>query len=93
MDDIYPSSDWNFVFGQSLPAQGCVILSFARYDPALVYSLSDAARADSAPLSLEEQQILFQRAAKVPPIHAWHGTLVPQAHRCTHPPTHPGVGA
>lgn len=34
MQDLYPASDWNFVFGQALVEQGIGVFSFARYDPA-----------------------------------------------------------
>src|SRR5438067_3695964 len=34
MDDLYPESSWNFVFGQASLREGVGVYSFARYDPA-----------------------------------------------------------
>src|SRR6266496_1078133 len=34
MDDLYPDSSWNFVFGQASLHEGVGVYSFARYDPA-----------------------------------------------------------
>lgn len=34
MQDLYPASNWNFVFGQAAVEQGVGVFSFARYDPA-----------------------------------------------------------
>ncbi len=33
MEDLYPGSSWNFVFGQASPQDRVGVFSFARYDP------------------------------------------------------------
>jgi len=33
MEDLYPASSWNFVFGQASPQNRVGVFSFARYDP------------------------------------------------------------
>jgi archaemetzincin len=35
MEDLYPESSWNFVFGQASVTERVGVYSFARYDPAL----------------------------------------------------------
>ena len=39
MVDLYPKSDWNFVYGLADPAQKAGVFSFARYDPTGEFSL------------------------------------------------------
>ena len=34
MEDLYPETSWNFVFGQASPRERVGVYSFARYDPA-----------------------------------------------------------
>ncbi len=43
MTDLYPADDWNYVFGQAVPAHGVGVFSFARYRPE-VGRLDDAGR-------------------------------------------------
>ena len=39
MVDLYPKSDWNFVYGLADPAKKAGVFSFARYDPSGEFSL------------------------------------------------------
>jgi archaemetzincin len=49
MTDLYPDSNWNFVFGQASPRERVGVYSFARYDPRFY---GQEAAADSSKLVL-----------------------------------------
>jgi archaemetzincin len=55
MTDLYPDSNWNFVFGQASPHDRVGVYSFARYDPRFY---GQEAAADS-------RKLVLRRSCKV----------------------------
>jgi archaemetzincin len=55
MTDLYPDSNWNFVFGQASPRERVGVYSFARYDPRFY---GQEAAADS-------RKLVLRRSCKV----------------------------
>jgi len=55
MTDLYPNSNWNFVFGQASPRERVGVYSFARYDPRFY---GQEAAADS-------RKLVLRRSCKV----------------------------
>ncbi len=59
MADIYPDSDWNFVYGEASPEDGVGIYSFARFDPLFPHSSPEALQKSC---TKEEQVLILKRA-------------------------------
>lgn len=59
MADIYPSPDWNFVYGSAAIEDGIGIYSFARFDPLFPESLSAK---KNVPLTDSERVLILRRA-------------------------------
>ena len=55
MSDIYPSSEWNFVYGSASIEEGIGIYSFARFDPLFPHS-------SQKPCTEEERVLILKRA-------------------------------
>jgi archaemetzincin len=59
MVDIYPSPEWNFVYGEASPDEGIGIYSFARLDPLFPHSSPETLQ---QPCTKEEQVLILKRA-------------------------------
>ncbi len=62
MEDLYPHSSWNFVFGQASPREGVGVYSFARYDP-MFYGTKRGK---------DYRQLLLRRSCRVLPHETAH---------------------